>query len=43
MSHSVLLKHGWIVIFETGTFTAYQLDETIYVKWFNGKGEMYNV
>ena len=42
MSHNVLLKHGWIVVFETARFTAYQLDDVIYVQWTNGKGVIYN-
>ena len=41
MSHNVLLKHGWTVIFETARFTAYQLDDLIYVKWDSGKEGFY--
>lgn len=38
MSHSVLIKHGWKVVFETRKLTVYELDNVQYVLWVSGKG-----
>ena len=43
MSHSILLKHGWQVVFNSKSFTAYQLDDTVLVVWATGNYEVYNV
>lgn len=37
MSHTVLIKHGWKVVFETEKMTVYELDDVQYIKWNNGK------
>ena len=37
MSHSVLIKHGWKVVFETRKLTVYELDNVQYVLWASGK------
>ena len=43
MTHNVLLKCGWVVIFEAERFTAYEnADGVIWVKWFNGKECIYS-
>lgn len=38
MTHSVLIKHGWKVVFETRKLTVYELDNVQYVLWVSGKG-----
>lgn len=43
MSHNILLKHGWTVVFESISFTAYQLNNMLYVKWFNGVEKFFEV
>lgn len=35
MSHQVLIKHGWELVFETDRFRAYQLDNKMIVVWGN--------
>lgn len=43
MSHNVLLKHGYKVVFEASSFTTYQLYNKLVVVWFSGKCEVYDV
>lgn len=43
MSHNILLKHGWELAFEGISFTAYQLGNILYVKWFNGNEKLFEV
>ena len=40
MSHNVLLKYGWIVVFESVHLTVYELDNYQYYKWTNGKDKL---
>ena len=40
MSHNVLLKYGWIVVFESRSLTVYELDNYQYYKWTNGKDKL---
>ncbi|MFA5166643.1 MAG: hypothetical protein WC449_05160 [Candidatus Paceibacterota bacterium] len=37
MTHYVLLKHGWEVVFETEKMTVYELGNVQYIKWTNGR------
>ena len=41
MTHSILLKHGYKVVFVGKSFTAYQLDNGMLVVWDNGEVKYY--
>ena len=43
MSHNILLKHGWIVVFEGISLIAYQLENKLYVKWYSGKEKLFDI
>ena len=40
MSHNILLKYGWIVVFESVHLTVYELDNFQYFKWSSGKDKL---
>lgn len=41
MSHDVLMKHGWKMVFVGGSFVAYQQDDILLVKFDSGKEIVY--
>ena len=43
MSHNILLKRGWEVVFNAKSFTVYNLDITTLIVWDSGKYEVFNV
>ena len=40
MSHNILLKYGWIVVFESKSLTVYEFDNYQYFKWSSGKDKL---
>lgn len=42
MTHTTLLKHDWVVIFESPSFTAYQLLDKIAIIWDSGASAVYD-
>ena len=40
MSHNVLLKYGWQVVFESKHLIVYELDNYQYYKWTTGKDKL---
>ena len=43
MTHNILLKYDWVVIFNGKHFTAYQLGDKVAIIWDNGKSGVYDV
>ena len=41
MSHDVLMKHGWKIVFVSDSLTAYQQDDILLVKFDSGKEMLY--
>lgn len=37
MSHNILLKYGWEIVFESEHLTVYELGRYQYYKWTTGK------